>query len=127
MKNRVKNVIMSILAGAVLFGVMSGMTYAAGTLTASMENSGLYKLTLHHDYSDSRYCELAISTGSSASTATCVGFASGTLSPNVEMHLNRMVTGQYGYGLGVVYFGQTPYSTVVWSDHTEHANPNYGN
>ena len=36
MKNRVKNVIMSILAGAVLFGVMSGMTYAAGTLTASM-------------------------------------------------------------------------------------------
>ena len=127
MKNKVKNVIMSILAGAVLFGVMSGMTYAAGTLTASMEYSGLYKLTLHHDYSDSRYCELAISTGASLSGATSVGFASGTLSPGVDMHLNRMVDGQNGYGHGIVYYGQTPYSAVVWSDRTEHANPNYGN
>ena len=126
MNKHCKRVFSGISAIIILFITLTGLAYASsGTLIATMSNGGLYDAALSHDYSNSRYCELSISQGSSLSSSTTIGFTSGTLSPNAEMHLIRNVTAEKGYSLGDVYFGQTPNSVVVWSKRTEDANPNY--
>lgn len=122
---KIGNVFKSLLAGGMLFTAMSGFVSANPSLTTNVDNSGLCLVSLTHDYTNSRYCELSIKSGSSFQSSTTVGFASGVLSPGVVMNMERQVTGRKGIGVAIVYFGQSPYTASVWSDVQEVNNPSY--
>ena len=125
MMEKFRHFIKGVVAISLLFGTISGAVYASPELTAVMGNGGSYEAHMTHDYSNSRYCEMAIMTGSTFSSATTVGFASGILSPNTAMYIQRQVNGQYGYAVGTVYNSTVPHAGIAWSSHTQDLNPNY--
>ena len=122
---KIGSIIKSLLSGGMLFAALSGFASASPNLSTTMDNSGLYKASLTHDYTNDRYCELSIKSGDSFQSSTTLGFASGVVSPNVTMHMERQVGERKGIAVAIVYFGQSPYTAAVWSDIKENPNPNY--
>lgn len=120
MIKKIVSMIKSVMAGTILCGAIANGVYAAsGSVCGNYYSGRDYQAVLKHTYSNTRYCELFIRKGGTYSTSTTIGVASGVLSPNTEMNLQRYIDSGHAYATGLVYYGQSPYATLVWSGHVE--------